>query len=159
MENYLLHISSHAIAIIALFIACFAITGYISYRFNSIPTDSMQNVLKGTVKYTEGSTVAVVTLNGLEDHHQILSIYTKLPANFGNDIVSVTVNGTVITRSNTDASDTNSRYIAIYIDSYRQGAHKIAFNLLKSYKNSSENTKGLNSFLGGIEEVASSIAG
>lgn len=37
------HLTSHIIALAALFIACFAITGYISFRSNSIPDRALKN--------------------------------------------------------------------------------------------------------------------
>ena len=40
-QHFIFHISSHAIAFIALIIACFAITGYIRYR--NIPTSAIKS--------------------------------------------------------------------------------------------------------------------
>ena len=37
------HFTSHLIAIVALFIACFAIAGYISYRSDSIPSSALKD--------------------------------------------------------------------------------------------------------------------
>lgn len=36
------HVTSHLIALVALFVACFAITGYISFRDNSIDRDALK---------------------------------------------------------------------------------------------------------------------
>ena len=40
-----LHITSHIVAIVALFVACFAITGYIAFRDTSIPDSALENEL------------------------------------------------------------------------------------------------------------------
>jgi hypothetical protein len=40
-DGFSLHLSSHFIAIAALVIACFAVTGYISFRTNSIPDNAL----------------------------------------------------------------------------------------------------------------------
>ena len=37
------HLTSHLIAIVALFVACFAITGYITYRDNSVPAGAIKH--------------------------------------------------------------------------------------------------------------------
>ena len=37
------HITAHIIAIAALFVACFAITGYISFRDDSVPGDALKD--------------------------------------------------------------------------------------------------------------------
>ena len=41
-SGYGFHITSHLIALVALFIACFAIAGYINFRTNSIPADAVK---------------------------------------------------------------------------------------------------------------------
>jgi len=48
------HLTAHMIALIALFVACFAITGYISFRDNSVPQTAIdgEDILYDTLSVT-----------------------------------------------------------------------------------------------------------
>jgi len=84
------HLTSHLIAIAALFVACFAITGYITFRDDSIPGDALKdegvdlsNIDADTLTLTGNATVSGdLTING--------NVSAGMFTNFGAFINSLT---------------------------------------------------------------------
>jgi hypothetical protein len=68
------HLTSHIIALAALFIACFAIAGYISFRSDSIPDRALKN--KGDV---QGETIRIALPVNAAAHNDVYVV--KQPAN------------------------------------------------------------------------------
>lgn len=105
------HFTAHLIAIAALFVACFAITGYITFRDDSIPGDA----LKDQDVDVEDITADTLTLSGLLDASQ-----QKLGAGVGSfsqdRLISLITDSDLGTNGFLDfrqllADDTTSSYI------------------------------------------------
>ena len=74
VAGYGFHVTSHIIAIAALFIACFAIAGYITFRSDSIPDRALKN--KGDV---QGETIRIALPVNAAAHNDVYVV--KQPAN------------------------------------------------------------------------------
>ena len=74
------HVTAHLIALAALFIACFAIAGYISYRDDSIPDSALQDDGELEQKvYYEQVTIPSGTASGGTDQSVALLSLSALP--------------------------------------------------------------------------------
>ena len=88
------HITAHMIAIAALFVACFAITGYITFRDDSIDTDALKHltvVERNGIFYEKAYDVtltasAVQTAVGNDDVLFATPLVSDLPA--GTEVVT-----------------------------------------------------------------------
>lgn len=67
------HLTAHMIALAALFVACFAITGYITFRDGSIS----EKKLSGGNYLLEGESLGAATATSLSMGNMIIKTYTK----------------------------------------------------------------------------------
>lgn len=85
------HLTSHLIAIAALFVACFAITGYISFRDDSVPPKALETdqsadddlkvndiEASGNVSLDGTLTLSNVALNGIDSIQNLATAFGEL---------------------------------------------------------------------------------
>lgn len=72
------HITSHMIAIVALFVACFAITGYITFRDDSISRTKLE---PGIDDYTVSKTTVAIPIRAVATAANTVNFQIVQPAN------------------------------------------------------------------------------
>ena len=75
------HLTAHMIALAALFVACFAITGYISFRDGSIS----ENKLDGANFLTDGENMTSLTMGTIQEKWYLLDVAFPLASATVND--------------------------------------------------------------------------
>ena len=86
-QHFVFHLSSHAVAFIALIIACFAITGYIRFRNNSIPLDKIHQILPGVKRKAYQYTYPAVTIS--RDDNSYIGPFTGIAKSDSSNKVSI----------------------------------------------------------------------
>ena len=86
------HITSHIIAIVALFVACFAITGYITFRDDSVPGSALkdqdvdvENIVVDSVTFGNGYTY--------KQYHKVFDQATMNVARTPGDSLGIVAQG------------------------------------------------------------------
>ena len=78
------HLTAHMIALAALFVACFAITGYISFRNGTITEDK----LDGANFLTDGEAMTSLTMGSLVEKIHYEQVTVPILTNAANDSVA-----------------------------------------------------------------------
>ena len=129
------------ISIVALFVACFAITGYIRFRDQSIPP-SAEKTKNTTIVLNDGQRIYTVVLP-LDDDEFVVKLHFNHSMN-ENDIESIEVDGHVIPNSNMKVSGSDNRIVSFDIPSQTLGPSiTVTVTLVEPYTSSSLKSKGL----------------